>query len=58
MNVTTAGFAHLTDLVLRMADEWCEGRLVSVLEGGYALDALCQSVLAHLEVLTDSAEPE
>ncbi|MEI6971532.1 MAG: histone deacetylase [bacterium] len=49
--VSTAGFAEMTREVLRMADAHCGGRIVSVLEGGYNLEALADSVQAHLEAL-------
>jgi acetoin utilization deacetylase AcuC-like enzyme len=44
-------FATLTKEVLQVADTHAKGRLVSCLEGGYDLDALAESVQAHLEVL-------
>ena len=53
MKVTTEGFAELTRIVKRIADEHCRGRLVSVLEGGYELDALAASVETHLRVLKE-----
>ena len=34
-----------------IADKYAEGRIVSVLEGGYALSALGRSVVAHLNAL-------
>ena len=34
-----------------VADECCDGRIVSTLEGGYDLDALANSVAAHVGVL-------
>ena len=43
-------FARLTEIVLSCADS-AEGRVVSVLEGGYNLDVLGDCVLAHLEAL-------
>jgi len=51
MKVTEEGFAELTRIVRRIAEECCEGRLVSVLEGGYDLEGLANSVVAHIEVL-------
>ena len=39
MKVSTEGYAELTRRVRRIADECCQGRLISVLEGGYNLDA-------------------
>ena len=48
---TTQDFAWLTGRLCDLADELCGGRLVSVLEGGYDLAALGQSVAAHVDVL-------
>ena len=44
-------FDWLTESLCDIADRVCEGRIVSVLEGGYDLDALAQSVEAHVGVL-------
>ena len=51
MEVTEAGFAAMTGIVRAAAEDHCGGRLVSVLEGGYNLDALARSVEAHLREL-------
>jgi acetoin utilization deacetylase AcuC-like enzyme len=48
MLLTETDFADMTHLVLDWADEYCGGRVVSVLEGGYNLPALTASVEAHL----------
>jgi len=40
MRVTDAGYAGLTRIVRGIADKHCNGRLVSVLEGGYDFDGL------------------
>lgn len=53
MNVTTEGFAELTRVVKRIAGKCCDGRLASVLEGGYGLKGLAVSVEAHVRVLLD-----
>jgi acetoin utilization deacetylase AcuC-like enzyme/formylglycine-generating enzyme required for sulfatase activity len=53
MQVTTEGFGRLTRIVRGIADQCCEGRLVSVLEGGYGLQGLAASVETHLRVLMD-----
>jgi acetoin utilization deacetylase AcuC-like enzyme len=44
-------FADLTRLMLDLADECAEGRVVSFLEGGYDLGGLGSSVRAHCEAL-------
>ncbi len=51
MRVTADGFGRMTALVMDLADRLCAGRLVSVLEGGYNLDALARSVNTHISVL-------
>lgn len=52
MKVTAQGFAELTQIVKAIAEKCCEGRLVSILEGGYHPDGLAASVEAHIQVLT------
>ncbi|MBI5647535.1 MAG: histone deacetylase [Ignavibacteriae bacterium] len=51
INLSTSCFAHLTVLVKDIAQQSAGGRIVSVLEGGYALDALARSAAAHLRAL-------
>jgi acetoin utilization deacetylase AcuC-like enzyme len=51
MKVTPAGFAELTRIAKDIADRHCQGRLVSVLEGGYGLESLAASVEAHVRIL-------
>jgi acetoin utilization deacetylase AcuC-like enzyme/formylglycine-generating enzyme required for sulfatase activity len=53
MRVTTEGYGRLSRIVKQIADRCCQGRLVSVLEGGYGLDELGASVEAHLRVFMD-----
>lgn len=47
--LTTQDYASLMRLLLDFADLYCQGRLVAVLEGGYDLDALADSVAATLK---------
>lgn len=51
LGLETEDFGGLTKLVQQAAGEWCEGRLVCLLEGGYDLQALGESVALHLETL-------
>lgn len=51
MRVSENGFWKMTELVARYAWRYAEGRILSVLEGGYHLVALAESVHAHLESL-------
>ncbi len=50
-DITPQGYAAITRVIVRLADELCQGRIVSVLEGGYRLDGLAESVAAHVSVL-------
>jgi acetoin utilization deacetylase AcuC-like enzyme len=54
MNVTEEGYGRMTTIVRDIAERYCEGRLVSVLEGGYNLEALARSVERHLQILGQS----
>lgn len=51
LRVETADFAWLTRRLLEVARACCGGRLVSLLEGGYDLDALAASAAAHVRCL-------
>ena len=51
VNVTSNGFYQMTHLVCEAAESVCEGRILSVLEGGYNLKALGESVVLHLKGL-------
>jgi acetoin utilization deacetylase AcuC-like enzyme len=44
-------FAWVTEQIRQIADETAQGRIVSMLEGGYVLSALARSVAAHIKVL-------
>lgn len=44
-------FASMTKTVMQWADEVCDGRVVSCLEGGYNLDTLGETVRRHAAVL-------
>ena len=52
MAVTTAGFSEMARIVRELADEVCEGRVAAVLEGGYNVEALAQSVIATIGVMS------
>ncbi len=51
MAVTERGFAAMCSVLKDLADAQCGGKLVLLLEGGYHLTALSQSVHACVEVL-------
>jgi acetoin utilization deacetylase AcuC-like enzyme len=51
LRLTEADFAWITEALCAVAARHAEGRVVSVLEGGYDLDALSSSVAAHVRAL-------
>lgn len=44
-------FVELTRVLLHLASDHCEGRLISVLEGGYNLEGLGKATAAHVGAL-------
>jgi len=51
INLTTEHYAWMTRRLMECADHHCNGRILSVLEGGYDLDALALSVAVHIGTL-------
>ncbi|MEC5396937.1 histone deacetylase family protein [Uliginosibacterium sp. H1] len=51
MALVEADYAWITARLREFADQHCKGRIVSMLEGGYALSALGRSVVAHVKAL-------
>ena len=41
----------LTRALVERADTWCEGRIVSALEGGYAPERVAEACVAHMEAM-------
>lgn len=55
LNWQTEDFVWITQQLCDIADTHCEGRIVSTLEGGYDLEALAASSVAHLKTLIKRA---
>ena len=51
LGLVEADYTWMTERLVEVADRHANGRIVSCLEGGYALHALARSVAAHLRVL-------
>lgn len=49
-------FRGFTEIVMESAGRWAQGRLVSVLEGGYSLDGTPRAAAAHLRALAGMGE--
>lgn len=52
INLTETGYSEMTKIIKEAAMHYCKNRIVSVLEGGYNLFSLANSVHVHLESLT------
>ncbi len=51
LNLVEADYVWLTQQIAKIAKECCEGKMISVLEGGYNLDALAHCVPAHVNAM-------
>jgi acetoin utilization deacetylase AcuC-like enzyme len=51
LNLLEPDFGWVTRQIMAVADQSAQGRVVSVLEGGYDLEALAQSAAAHVAAL-------
>jgi acetoin utilization deacetylase AcuC-like enzyme len=52
--ITDKGFTQLTHIVKSIAANHCDGKIVSLLEGGYNIEGNASAVVAHVEALTKS----
>lgn len=52
LGLESEDFAELTQMVIDVARQHCNGRIVSLLEGGYDVDALAESVVLHLKTFS------
>ncbi len=51
MRLTEESFGMFTEMMMEAAEKYCKGKIVSVLEGGYNLEALALSVEFHIRKL-------
>jgi len=53
MTLTDEDFADMTRMMLKLAEQYAGGRLVSVLEGGYNLGGLASAAVSHVRTLAE-----
>ena len=53
INLESKDYYTLTKRILTLAKELCDGKVVSILEGGYDLNALRESVDYHVKSLME-----
>ena len=51
LNLVEADYTWVTKKLMEIADKSAQGRIVSLLEGGYDLQGLTRSVAAHVTAL-------
>ena len=54
VNLRSKDFYEITKRIVNVANNICDGRIVSILEGGYDLDALKESVHEHVKALIEN----
>lgn len=55
IKLSTEGFSWIMEHIVEMAGAYSKGRVISVLEGGYALNRLPELAKNHLEILLGNA---
>jgi acetoin utilization deacetylase AcuC-like enzyme len=51
IKLTTEGFSWIIEKIVEMANWYAQGRLISILEGGYSIKRLPELACKHVEVL-------
>ncbi|MEC9423122.1 MAG: histone deacetylase [Nitrospinota bacterium] len=54
INLSTECYGKMTQKLMEIANDVCNGRIISMLEGGYDYSALADSVQLHVETLSNS----
>jgi acetoin utilization deacetylase AcuC-like enzyme len=54
IKLTTEGFTWIIKMIVELAAEHAQGRLISVLEGGYSIRRLPELARNHVKVLLDA----
>ena len=52
-DISDKGFKKLTTIVLQIAENHCNGRLLSILEGGYNVEGSAKAAVTHIETLNN-----
>ncbi|MFN3868521.1 MAG: histone deacetylase family protein [Hyphomicrobiaceae bacterium] len=55
LELVESDFLWVTERLIEVAEKQCDGRVVSMLEGGYDLNALARSVGVHVKALMNAA---
>jgi acetoin utilization deacetylase AcuC-like enzyme len=50
-DVTDNAYIKITEMLMNLANKYCDGRVVAILEGGYNLQGNAKATVAHVETL-------
>lgn len=53
MQLTTAAFSEISQILVQTARECCQGKVLSVLEGGYSIEGSRQGMEVHIQELLE-----
>ena len=53
LNLESKDYYEITRRILKTTKEFCNGKVVSILEGGYQLQALAESANEHVNALLE-----
>ena len=53
INLKSSDYYEITKRTLTVSKRYCEGKVVSILEGGYDLQALAESTEEHLKAMIE-----
>jgi acetoin utilization deacetylase AcuC-like enzyme len=56
INLSTEGFSWIMEKIVEMAESYSQGRVVSILEGGYAINRLPELINNHVKILLGSKD--
>jgi acetoin utilization deacetylase AcuC-like enzyme len=54
IKLSTEGFSWIMKNIVGMADKYSQGRIISILEGGYSLQRLPELIKNHIKILLGS----
>lgn len=58
MRLSTEGFSWLMERIMEIGDRYAQGRIISVLEGGYSLERLPELIANHVNILLNHELPK
>jgi acetoin utilization deacetylase AcuC-like enzyme len=53
IRLTTEWYNWIMEIIMGMAEKFCKGRLISILEGGYCIERLPELARNHVKALLD-----